>query len=369
MAGDVYAAKRTFDVVEDVVNDEALEEQLNAFKLALQIAAWDEIDEDIEEEAAQIRRNSDVYVNYEDFADFMYDKLAQLYQQAESPGKAFRCHYKLDALKPNPKEIIVNELLALAQKEDKTRLERFFVEDKDGKSQLNDIAEIRATLYMSEFQLEAALEMLKKMDRAEWDKYGLFNPFIERLQDCVHDCPLPDSVTYYNKGEVIERILDWDYRAKAEPDKAAAYYYSIGVAFYNMSYFGYAWKVMDYYRSGSSWSAWRETREENVMEHFAFPYGNKENQDMSRALFYFEKARLLSQNPELGARATFMAAMCEQKMYYVSKDFRRPCRNCIPSPPPEYLKHFDLLEHVYADTRFYLEAVKECKYFRAYVRR
>ena len=368
LAGDLYASKKTFDVVEDVVNDDKLREQLQAFRLALQIATWNKADEAVEETAAEIRRNNPIYETYKDFSDFMYDKLALLYQEANSPGKAFRCHYKLSALKPNPKEIIVEDLLRLAEKEEKTRLERYFIEDKNGDSQLNDIAEIRATLYLSEFQLEAALETLKKMDRAEWDKYGLFNPFMERLQDCVH-CPLPDSVTYYNKGEVIERILDWDYQAKADPNKAAAYYYRIGVAFYNMSYFGYAWKVTDYYRSGASWSPWRETREDDVMKHFAFPYGNKENKDMSTALSYFERSRLLSKNPELAARATFMAANCEQKMYYTSKDFRSPCSNCIPSPPPEYLKYFDLLEHVYPDTDFYQEVIKECKYFRAYARR
>lgn len=368
LAGDFYAADKTFKAVEDVLTDPLLKEQVEAMHLALNIAAWEKMNESIEEEAANIRRNHDIYDKYKDFPDFMYDKLAVLYQEANSPGKAFRCHYKINALKPNPKEDIVNDLLALAVKEEPTPLEKFFLKDNDGNSVRNDLIDIKGTLYMSQFQMEAALETFKIMDRAEWDKYGKFNPFYERIKDC-HSCALPDTAHYYNRGEIIERILDWEYRAKAEPDNTAKYYYRIGNAFYNMSYFGYAWNAMDYFYSGSSWNSWNLGKDNHVIDYWAFPYGNKENMDMSRALFYYEKARLLAKNPELAARATFMAAKCEQKMYYTSSAYRTPCRNCIPNAPEDYLRYFGVLTTVYSDTDFYRQMINECKYFRAYVAR
>lgn len=368
LAGDLYAANKTFKAAEDKLSDPLLKEQVQAMHLALNIANWDHIDEDIEEEAAEIRRNHDIYDKYKDFPDFMYDKLAVLYQEANSPGKAFRCHYKIEALKPNPKEAIVNDLLALATKEDPTPLEKYFLQNKKGGNIKKDLIDLKGTLYMSDFQMEAALETFKMMDRAEWNNYGRFNPFYERLKDC-QSCALPDTAHYYNKGEIIEKILDWEYRAKSELDNAAAYYYRIGNAFYNMSYFGYAWNAMDYFYSGSSWNTWNLGKDDHVMEHWAFPYGNKENMDMSRALFYYEKSRLLAKRPELAARATFMAAKCEQKMYYMSSAYKKPCRNCIPNPPIDYLKYFGVLNTLYSETDFYRQMINECKYFRAYVAR
>ena len=79
------------------------------------------------------------------------------------------------------------------------------IERDDGTTIQNDLIDIQATLLLNDYQLEAALETYKEMDRIEWDNFGLFNPFAQRINDCVH-CPLPDSLRLYNKGELIEEI-------------------------------------------------------------------------------------------------------------------------------------------------------------------
>jgi len=100
---------------------------------------------------------------------------------------------------------------------------------------------------------------------------------------------------------------------------------------------------------------------------YGSPYGNKEQVDLSKALFYYEKVRLLSKDKELAAKGTFMAAKCEQKMYFLSEDCNyNRYRNRIPDLPLEYKKHLILLKKEYSDTAFFEEVIDECKYFRVF---
>lgn len=79
--------------------------------------------------------------------------------------------------------------------------------------------------------------------------------------------------------------------------------------------------------------------------------------DCSHAQFYFEKARILAEDPELAAKAAFMAAKCERNDYYV--------KSAAKEVPRTYF-YFNILKENYSDTRFYAKAIRECKYFKAY---
>ena len=68
----------------------------------------------------------------------------------------------------------------------------------------------------------------------------------------------------------------------------------------------------------------------------------------------FEKAISLSTDKELSARATFMAARCEQKMSHVTKTANKR-------------KYFALLKTKYKDTQYYGKVIESCKYFKYYV--
>jgi hypothetical protein len=134
-----------------------------------------------------------------------------------------------------------------------------------------------------------------------------------------------------------------------------------------MSYFGHSWQAMDYYRSGSTWSRLFK-EDDNVFSTTEYPFGNVEHLDVTRALYYFEKARQTSpMGSEIGARATFQAARCEQKMYFLSDEYRSTCSNCIPKLPELFSSNFKRLKEDYSETKFYERAIKECKYFKAYV--
>lgn len=378
LAGDYYAADRTLTAARKYKMSAELQEQLDAFALAAKIASYDRIDNWTESRVQQLElsvdsliRNTDIYKQYPDFRDYLYDKFANIYRQAGHPGKAFRCHYSLDALKPNPQPEILEDLLEIARNPNSNRFERQFVTHKDGTSQLYDLIDIKATDLMARGEFQVALNVYKEIPRAEWDRFGSFKPFVERLNDCINCRVASDTSNMYNRGQILEALINADIRARTGEGNMAQIFYTLGNGLYNMSYFGYAWNAMDYFRSGSSYSSWNLNKKENdfVFYHYYYPFNNKENMDVTRARSYYEQSRATADalgNRELAAKAAFMAAKCEQKQYFTSGLYESPCKNCIPRLPEQYLTNFRLLRNVYFDTEFFKRAVQECKYFQVY---
>lgn len=358
VAGNIPDANKALQDARRVVSGKMLKEQLEVFALALKISSYEAVNDSMENEIGYIRQYDPLYFRYEDFSDFTDDKLAQLFQQAGYPGKAFLMHYPLNSLKPNPSLDILDELIAICNDTTRTKLENELVMQGDS-TFINELIDMRATYFMSRYEFEAALETLKRMDRVQWDNYGVFNPFVERLNDCVR-CRLPDTVTVYNKGELLEQMLDMEYRARAGTERSDLLYYRLGLAVYNMTYFSYSWKAMDYYRSGASLSVENLKNGDGVIPGPRFPFGNREQFDCSRARFYFEKARIVTNDPNLAARATFMAAKCERNEYYANR-----WREGVV----QTFDNFDLLIQNYSDTEFFLRAIQECKYLQAYATR
>lgn len=366
LAGDFYAANKTFDEVARNTEQEDLRNQLTTFKLVLQIDAYRNINDEVEGQIFDILKENDTYKKYPDFPDYLRDKLSFLYKKARRPGKQFLSEFTLKDLKPHPKEEVLRDLLVIVESKNPNRFEKMLLSDYEGNTLQNELLDIQATMLMREYQLEAAFEIYKKIPRTQWDNFGIFHPFKQAFDECVY-CPRPiDSTAMYNKGEMLERILDLEYKGRGELENNAPYFYQLGLAFYNTSYFGYSWGAMDYFRSGATWTRLHKNKDD-VYPYWKYPFGNQEHTDVTKALYYFEKTKLLSLNPELTARAAFMAAKCEQKMYFMSDAYRaEPCCNQIPKLPESYLVNFKRLKEELAGTEFYEYIIEECQYFRVY---
>lgn len=365
LSGDLYAANRSFRILSKEITDPKLKQQLDIFNLAYQISNFEKIDEEQENQIVAIIKDNPYYQSQKDFRDFLNDKLFSAYQKDGHIGKSFRCRYDLRDLKPNPQENIIDDLLAICQKDTTTKFERALItyRGSGGETMETDLLDMKGNLLFNQGKLEAALETFKQVPRVAWDNYQ-FNPFIDEIVDCVH-CEQTDTTTYYNKVEFLEKIFELEYQSKADYQNGAKYFYQLGTAFYNLTYFGHSWDVFDYFRGGSNW----EYRKLGIFEHWFFPYGNREYQDCSKAKFYFEKSRELTKDPELAARATFMAAKCDQNAYFTSKDCTYYGGRKMPVLPPAYQKNYNLLKSDFSNTQFYQEVIQECKYFAAFARK
>jgi hypothetical protein len=358
LSGNFYDARESFKEADKLIKRGIKKEQLEVFKLVLQILAYQVITSDIEEELGYIMRYNDYYLRYEDFTDFTEDKLTQLYLQNGNIGKAFLMQYPFDYLKPNPQPEMVEDLITVCRKPELTILEQEMVAAGDS-TILEDLLNLKATYLMSLNRHEAALATYKLIKRVDWDNYGVYAPFQERIGECIK-CPLPPSARLYNKGEILEQILEMEYSAKAGTVDVGNAYYRIGTALYNMTYFGHAWEVADFFRSGISLNPVYLEDGNDVIPHRTYPYGNKENFDCSRARYYFEKARIATDSVELAAKATFMAAKCERNEYYVNR---------WNPEAVQTFENFQILIETYYRTEFFRQILQECRYLNAYANR
>jgi hypothetical protein len=260
--------------------------------------------------------------------------------------------YGFNAVKVNPSEEVIRDIKELAKKEIINPFEKGLI--VLSKKQFNtEIQALYATWLMSLNEWEAAEKAWEEISLADIELFGKSNPFIERLNECVH-CPVKSNERQLTKPQIVAEMLKLQYDIKANRTESPQYYYKMGLGLYNMSYFGYAWNVVDYFRSGSSIKAERLENSSDIVEHPLFANGNRENLDLSKALGYFEKAISMSTDKELSARATFMAARCEQKMSHVTKTVNKR-------------KYFALLNTKYKDTQYYDKVIESCKYFKYYV--
>jgi len=381
LAGNYYQAEQTFLNAKQLVVSEDLQQELEVLSTVLKLATIEHIDTDVEDELYKIYQQNKKWQDYPGFSEYFNDRVAQLYQQAGKPGLAFRMHYRINDLRYNPDINIIDDLLETITRGDTalTDFSSMLGKDTLGEDARQELLNIKATYWMSQHQYYRALSVWKQMDRIMWDEFGTFSPFTERFNDCVH-CDSPDDrgiivdtgTVMLSKGRIVETILGADSDARTGQENAARQLYNIGCGLYNMSYFGYAWNAMDFYRSGGSNTPSNLSAQGGVLFYWDAPYGNKENFDLTMARTYFEDARsaaLAFNDRELAAKATFMIAKCEQKECYTSGTHQLTIvGNNIPRLPDEYLTNFRILCDEYSNTNFYGEIKEKCKYFFAYCR-
>ncbi len=361
--GDPIAAQDSFARLDKKIVVGPLRKQLDALQLALKIYQVDYMSPKNEELIYELIHREPYYRENRYLPDFINDRMAYLYKRDGHPGFAYRCQYTIDELKPNPQMEILDDLLdGGADTTHHNGLFDAFMIDAAGNNIRSGLLDMKATKMMAQGNLEAAKEVYRLIPRAEWNKYQL-NPFRDELLDCV-ECPTEDTVVY-NKVELIEKLFELEYKAKSDMEFGAYYFYQLGLAHYNMSYYGNSWEAMDFFRSGANW----DYDKDGIFPSWSSPYGNQENRDLSLAMAYFENARTLAHDLELGAKAAFMAARCEQKNYFRSKDCKyNPYKDEIPQPPADYQFYFSLLKKDYSKTELYQELIEECKFFAAYAR-
>ena len=349
---DYFEAKLAFNAVTEYTQSKALQEQIAIFNMAIEIKEWEKINEKVAQRIWEFQSENEVFNRYPTLQSLLSKQVFQNLKNHGNPGLAVLYRFGFNAVKVNPSEEVIRDIKELAKKEIINPFEKSLM--VLSKKQFNtEIQALYATWLMTLNEWEAAEKAWQEIPLADIELFGKSNPFVERLNECVH-CPVKSNERQLTKPQIVAEMLKLQYDIKANRTESPQYYYKMGLGLYNMSYFGYAWNVVDYFRSGSSLMAERLENASDRMKHPLFPNGNRENVDLSKALGYFEKAITLSTDKELSARATFMAARCEQKMSHVTKTANKR-------------KYFALLKTKYKDTQYYDKVIESCKYFKYYV--
>lgn len=360
-------AEKKLDPKDTESNDPALAKQIEIWRTLIQVLSINPADPALGAEAV---RGLTVFREFPGFEDFLSDYLSEGYAASGRPGKAFLANNDLAALALNPSLQMLDDLLAAAEARDKSGIEADMAEDSTDLRFTSKILEIKAMHLFSTGHPEAALATLREIPATDMARMRKFAPFKLFIKDCL-GCRVPDPAPL-NRLQILERLAQLEFDAKAaaatgHPDVAAEHFYLIGLALWNMSWFGYEWEAFDTHRDPDNWA---RLARGPVFPMSGAPDGNRENLDLDRALAMLDEALRLSRDPELSAKIAWVAAKCRQAQWLASPACKyRPGSRQIPVLPPEYSTYHAELRQKYASTAFYAQVVKECKWFAAYARR
>jgi len=225
--------------------------------------------------------------------------------------------------------------------------------------------DLLGTAYLREHNYKKAIIALKTIKKhsdrdfplADYDGPRLkSNPFAEQLNDYPKNYH-PTKSEIYSKLRFAKKMYELQQKAKQDPVNASKYYYTMATGLYNTSFPGNAWFLITY-----TWS--------NTWVEEGPPLNIYYKQDLIGAVTaekYYLKARQLSNDPELKAKCTFMAAKCKQQHYNgVDDEFSN--YKFFQKHSPDFQKqilhesYFEELKKYYSKTLFYRRAVNECSY-------
>ncbi|WP_300598495.1 hypothetical protein [Niabella sp.] len=217
----------------------------------------------------------------------------------------------------------------------------------------SDVADYIGTAYLRAYDYDKAISWLGKEKNAIIEK----DPFKELLYDREERLP-GDRVTTTKLAyaQKMKALL-----AKQDDPEAL---YQLGLGCYNSTYYGYAWELTTYFRSGS--------------DGYLIPQNagtfEKDYYGCFKAKSYFEKAGQLASNAELKAKCLFMMAKCRQK------ELRKPqyedfnynydlYAQKVKAYYQAFKKNplFAQYQKEYGGTRFYKETLTRCSYLRDFV--
>jgi hypothetical protein len=293
---------------------------------------------------------------------------ARLYAEAGQPGKELLARHNLSYLRIGFNAAIIEDLLkweaGLAQ-ETPTAFEQHLLGKLSGNEALSPremLQEMQATLLMKENRWQEALKIYENLSSPGLEKVPYFripeDPFQAMNRDCLScweeewDDKIP-GLYKYDRLTLARKLLQLQLEMEQTPEKTAENAFLLGTAIYNTSYFGHAWMATGYYRGNHS------PADEGDAVHEAL-----QREAMILAKDYFEQVIEASPELEFVAQAHFMAAKCDQNLFYLDgySDWDQEDLQQKPS----YRAHFTELVQNYRNTDYYQEVIQECGYLDVY---
>lgn len=246
---------------------------------------------------------------------------------------------------------ISKKIYSFMNRKDLTKYDKFILGTFRYKK--SDMRDIIGTNYIFNHEFSKAVQVFKegktKLDILRKD------PFSVNLNDYPREKIKNGNytkLTYAEKMVKLESLLK-----EGDPDSTQDYYL-LANGYYNITFYGNSWNAATFYRT-------IDTTFYNNMGHTNF-------YSCSTAEKYYIKAMNASKSREFAAKCCFMASKCEQNEYYnksgrLVSDVWLSIDSTIKHS--DYKTFFETLNNKYSDTQFYKEALQECKYFNAFVKR
>lgn len=268
--------------------------------------------------------------------------------------------YGIDFLRNNLVSKDVEKLYALFENKQATKFESYLLNHNSIKK--SDVIDFAGTAYLRDYNFTNAISWFKKSTDK---KTSIINtdPFIELLYDQEEALPSEakfssSKVAFATEMERLQKL------ALSDKVNASKHLYKMALGLYNMTYYGHAWRLVQYGRSGSD--GYYIPKDATAFQ--------KEYYGCFKAQEYFEKAMNSSSDKNFKARCLFMMAKCNQKQVHKPQyDEFRTNWNLYDTAQGDYYiafknnRYFPQLVKEYGSTTFYEEAYSSCSYLRDFV--
>ncbi len=267
----------------------------------------------------------------------------------------------IDFLRNNLPSADVEQLYNLMNNKQAGKYEKYLLQHNVIKKA--DVIDYAGTAYLRSYDYARAISWFKK----QTDKKSLLintNPFVDLLYDQEEVLPGEEKFLTTKPAFAAEMQRQMQLAVTDKPN-AAKHFYKIANGMYNMTYYGHAWQLVQYYRGGS--------------DGYYIPKNatafQKEYYGCYSALQYFEKAMNASTDKNFKARCVFMMAKCSQKQlqspqYYSFGNYDKyEAANKLYQSAFYQNKYFPVLTAEYSNTAFFEEAYNSCSYLKDFIDR
>jgi hypothetical protein len=240
------------------------------------------------------------------------------------------------------------------EKANKADFENLCVELSD--VQLKDIYEFEGVRLAYEDSIDASILKMSLSGDGQ-NKVLPGNPFNARIQDC-HDCDFETKQKQkYSKLSFLKKIREIELEAK-EGKEVYNNSLLLGNAFYNMSHYGNARVFYECKILGESHS-----QPDYIEEPFRPMLLN-----MEMAEKYYNRALEAAANDEQLAKCYYQLAKCQRNIWYNLNVYNRKEDDFNePMVALNTIGGFSKLR-LYSNTQYYKDVIKECGYFRSYIK-
>ncbi len=266
-------------------------------------------------------------------------------------------------------EQVYSNLFNVLDKKNKTAFERFisakdiktpydrWVDDIDRLGwDYNRLLDCKASWYIREHRLNDAYAVLKQIPDSfyEHDPYNYYIGGDPCYLDVHNAHPISkEEKRDLNKKEVVKEMIRLEQLAKEDQSKAAACYYQLGNAWYNMTYYGKNWLMV---------KQWWSVNEPSLKDEQKISRFNKDYYGCLQAKKYYEKAFPLTKDRKLAALCFYLAEICNENY-----------KNFIEDNEINYAAHGSTITVSNAkkrgiDLKYYNEIVDECETYQSYIR-
>jgi hypothetical protein len=238
-----------------------------------------------------------------------YHEQGQFYKEALCIGAAdfsvrqdgnFWNTFGIDFLRNRLVSKDVENLFTLFDSKQRNQFENFLLANNVIKRAT--VVDFAGTAYLRDYDFANAITWFKKIN----DKKTIViktNPFADLLYD-REEALSSESTFTTTKLAFATEMLRLQKLVETDKANAAKYFYKMANGMYNCTYYGHAWQLVQYYRSGA---------DGYYIPKNATPF-QKEYYGCYNAHDYFEKAMNASNDKNFKARCLFMMAKCSQKM-------------------------------------------------------